>query len=394
MTLVLCLPDGTVLGALPPFEVEVPWWPEAAPVVEAAREAHGVETVILRLLHADGGRVPAGGAVTYLAQVDALPAMTLAGWAGKLDADEPLRLPWARPGGPDADLDWADSVLDARGTPRAGPARQIRTWNLSSLWRLPLESRAAWLKVVPPFFAHEGAMLGRLDSADVPSLIAADGARVLLEEVPGADQHGAVGEPLLGMVRILVSLQQRWIGRVHDLLELGLPDWRPEPLQELAAEVVRRTAAELDPETVATLQRLVEGLGRRYAQIAACGIPPTLVHGDFHRGNVRGEGDRLVLLDWGDCGVGHPLLDQAAFLDRMPAEQAGNVRAKWSRLWRDAIPGSDPDRAATLLRPVGALRQAIVYRSFLDGIEPSERIYHAADPADWLTRAAGFHASA
>ena len=137
----------------------------------------------------------------------------------------------------------------------------------------------------------------------------------------------------------------------------------------------------------------MHGLDRRNAEIAACGIPTTLVHGDFHRGNVRGDADRLVLLDWGDCGVGHPLLDQAAFLDRMPAGETRGVRAEWSRLWRETIPGCDPDRAATLLAPVAALRQAVIYRSFLDGIEPSERIYHASDPADWLTRAARLHAA-
>src|SRR5688572_12021170 len=118
VTLVLCLPDGTVLGALPPFEVAVPWWPEAAPVVDAASDAHGVEIVVLRLLHGDPERAPAGGAVTYLAQVQAPPAVPLADWGGEVGADEALRLPWARPGGPDADLGWADTVLAARGTPR------------------------------------------------------------------------------------------------------------------------------------------------------------------------------------------------------------------------------------------------------------------------------------
>src|SRR5687768_10643518 len=164
VTLVLCLSDGTVLGALAPFEVAVPWWPEAAPVVDAAREAHGVEVVVLRLLHGDAERAPAGGAVTYLAQVHAPPAVPLAEWGGDLGAEEPLRLPWAWPDGPDADLGWADTVLATRGTPRVGRARQIRSWNLSSLWRLPLEAGAAWLKAVPPFFAHEGAILARLDS--------------------------------------------------------------------------------------------------------------------------------------------------------------------------------------------------------------------------------------
>jgi aminoglycoside phosphotransferase (APT) family kinase protein len=129
-------------------------------------------------------------------------------------------------------------------------------------------------------------------------------------------------------------------------------------------------------------------LPRLSAEVEACGISATLVHGDFHPANLRGMDDRLVLLDWGDCGVGHPLLDQAAFLDRVPGSEQSIVRDEWSRLWREAVPGSEPGRAALLLKPVAALRQALIYRSFLDAIEPDERIYHAADPAIWLVRAA------
>jgi hypothetical protein len=51
-------------------------------------------------------------------------------------------------------------------------------------------------------------------------------------------------------------------------------------------------------------------------------------------------------------------------------------------------PGSDPDRAAALLAPVAAARQAVVYQVFLDGIEPSEQPYHRADSPEWLGRAA------
>ena len=92
-----------------------------------------------------------------------------------------------------------------------------------------------------------------------------------------------------------------------------------------------------------------------------------------------------MLLDWGDCGVGHPLLDQVAFLEYLPQGEHEAVLREWSRLWRAAVPGCDPDRAARLLEPVAALRRAVVYRGFLDAIEPDERIYHASDPADWLT---------
>jgi aminoglycoside phosphotransferase (APT) family kinase protein len=196
------------------------------------------------------------------------------------------------------------------------------------------------------------------------------------------------------MVRLLVALQVEWTSRVDELLELGLPDWRPEPLRASAADVVARTACELEPATVRTLERLVEELPARADEVASCGVPTTLVHGDFHRGNVRGAPDQPVLLDWGDSGVGHPLLDQAAFLEWLPEAECPAVRREWSRLWRAAVPGSDPERAGQLLEPVAALRQAVIYRKFLDAIEPDERVYHATDPAIWLERAAAFAASA
>jgi hypothetical protein len=49
---------------------------------------------------------------------------------------------------------------------------------------------------------------------------------------------------------------------------------------------------------------------------------------------------------------------------------------------------SDPARASVLLAPVAAARHAVIYRSFLDNIEPSEQPYHRADPAKWLMRMA------
>jgi hypothetical protein len=57
-------------------------------------------------------------------------------------------------------------------------------------------------------------------------------------------------------------------------------------------------------------------------------------------------------------------------------------------LARQAIPGSEPTRAAEILEPIAAARQAVIYQGFLDGIEPSEHPYHRADPAVWLRRAA------
>ena len=127
--LVLVTPAGALRGRLPPVTIETPWWQDVEPVARAIRARDGIEITVLRLLEAEHDRPP-GGRVTYLAEttdpVELLP------WSGDLD-EQPMRLAYARPGGPAADLAWAESVVAGLGLERTAPAVQIRTWNLSSL---------------------------------------------------------------------------------------------------------------------------------------------------------------------------------------------------------------------------------------------------------------------
>ena len=391
MTLVLLGPDGRVLGSLPAFEAATPWWQDIGPVVDSARDRFGLEVTVLRLLETERPSAH-GGRVTYLAEVAAAdrPVAGLAPWSRSLP-DDPRRQSWARPGGPAADVAWADGVLAGVGRPRTGPARQDRSWNLSSLWRLPSGDGAAWLKVVPPFFAHEGTLLAALAGGPiaVPVLLGRDGPRMLLDEVPGGDRYDAPLPERLRMVEALVELQAAWSGRIDALLGLGLPDWRGPALERAIAAVVERDGPALGTPDKSTLDAFVAGLPARMAAVRACGLPDTLVHGDFHAGNVRGDGTAITLLDWGDAGVGHPLLDQPAFLSRLddPADEPA-VRDHWAVAWRRHQPGADVDRAGRLLAPIAAARQAVIYRRFLDAIEATEQPYHRADVPDWLRRTA------
>ncbi len=382
--LVLVTPDGALVGSLPAVPISTPWWQDVEPVVAAVRDHYGIDVTILRLLEAEFDRPP-GGRVTYLAEVARVaPAEP---WGGTLE-DHPHRHPFARPGGPAADLAWVESVLVERGLRRTGPPVQVRSWNLSSLWRIPVAGQTVWLKVVPPFFAHEGGLLARLAGERVPTLLGQDGGRMLLAEIAGDDLYAAAPPQLLEMVTLLVGLQRSWTGRVDELLALGLPDWRAPALGASIEKVIERTADELSADDRATLLEFSRGLPSRFAELAACGLADTLVHGDFHPGNFRGDLRALTLLDWGDSGVGHPLLDQPAFLGRVPGDAVAAVREHWLRQWREVVPGSDPARAALLLAPIAAARQAVIYRGFLDRIEPAEHPYHRADPAEWLQRTA------
>ena len=382
--LVLVTPEGAVVGRLAPVPVDLPWWQDAQSVVLAVREYHGTDVTILRLLEAVGDR-PHGGEVTYLAEVaQPVPAEV---WPGRLEP-HPLRQSYAEPGGPAADLAWAMRILAGHGLTPAGKPVQIRSWNLSSIWRIPVARENVWLKVVPSFFAHEPRVLTALAGRPVPELLGHDGGRMLLAEVAGEDMYEAPLPRLLEMVTLLVELQSSWTGRVDQLRSMGLPDWSGPALITAISDVAGRTSEELSQDELALLQHFVSGLANRLTALDSCGMPDTLVHGDFHPGNFRATERTLTLLDWGDSGIGHPLLDQPAFLDRVPVEHVETIKEHWVRAWLARLPGCEPARAAGLLAPIAAARQAVIYRRFLDNIEPSEQVYHRDDPANWLRQTA------
>lgn len=390
VTLVLVRSDGTVVGALPSFSVGTPWWPDVADVVETCSVIHGVRVTILRLLDATAAEPHGGmgGRVTYLAEFDGVAPAAMRPWTAPLP-DDPLRARWARPGGPATDLAWADEQLSAAGRSRQRPAVQMKTWNLSSIWRLPTRDGDVWLKAVPPFFAHEGAVIHALAAPTLPPLITFDDlGRTLLEDVHGVDQYRAPTERHAVMIDALVALQAGTIDRVDEILRAGAPDWRAAPFALAAADVVERGSGGLDAEERRTLDRLVASLNGRFRALADCGIPDTFVHGDFHTGNVRWTNAGPVIFDWGDCGVGNPLLDLPPFDRNLAAEHRPAARARWIEQWTAHVPGSDAARAVTLIEPIAVLRLAIIYQRFLDGIEQTERRYHETDVPEQLREAA------
>ena len=386
-----------MVGGAGPFASAVPWWQHVEDVVIAAAGS-GLDITVLRLLGGEPtpGWTAAGGRVTYLAELhggsahgsgNAVPAPH-----GIDLSPHPLRQPWAVPGGPAADLAWATAALASADRHLSGPPVQVRTWNLSSIWRLPLGDGQAWLKVVPPFFAHEAAVLrwvGARRPGLVPAVLAGEAGRVVLADVPGEDQYGAGVDVAVEAARRLADLQAGAAGDLDDLLGHGATDWRlPAHRREIEDSVARRAPA-LDGGERRALDELVDGLDQRASAIADCGVPDSLLHGDFHDGNIKRDGaGPLVFLDWGDSGVGHPLLDVAVLRTGRTGDDRAVLQATVEATWRSHVPGCDPARALDLLGPRADLRAAVVFERFLAAIEPAERCYHVADPLGALRRAA------
>jgi len=376
ITLVLVDEAGALLGALPPFDVSVPWWQTVDELVTVPRSRDGIDVQVLRLLHgvaADGRS--AGGTVTYLAQLSGRPPIGLLPAEADL-SPQPCRAPWAEPGGPAASTRWAVDALTTLGSPGA-VAVQIRSWNLSAIWRLDVAGApVAWLKQVPRFFRHEPAVLGLVSGVApglVPPLLAAgEQGRMLLAHVPGEDGYGAGAEICAQIAAEFHPVQAHFAGRADELLATGMPDRRltVEPFAAVAAPYL---------DEITGLRELVDDLPRRLAEIASCGLPDTLVHGDLHPGNARiGSGDPVVM-DWGDSSLGNPALDILRLTGDLPRAEADELIASWALRWRTVAPGSDPARVAELMRPVAGLFGAVTYAGFLADIEPAEHPYHDSD---------------
>jgi hypothetical protein len=274
---------------LPAFTVDDPWWPEMRPVIAAARERFGAEVVVLRMLDVVS-ETRNGGDVTYLAELVGEPPrdLPLTPAPANVNGEQPLRAAWARPGGVATTIAWADDALAAIGRRRVGPVVQIKTWNLSSILRLPTADGDVWCKSVPPFLAHEGgiiALVGDDDTTLVPPLLASEPATgtVLLGDVPGDDDWDASEGRLLTMVQTLVRLQARWTDRVDELLITG-PARLADPIPHRARRGRRVTTGRpraARGRRARALDALTGRLPDRFAALDACGIPETLVHGDF-----------------------------------------------------------------------------------------------------------------
>ena len=374
--------DGALLGALPPFDVERPYWQEMADVVLGAQERYGVTLEVLRLLTTEQAR-PHGGAVSYLAEVTGPAPSGLEpidpSAVPPAEQSHQLRAAYAQPGGPARSLAWARAIV--------GPvtAVQQRTWNLSAIWRLGGARQTYWLKQLPSFYPHEAEALSWLGQA-VPELVPrvlglGTEGRELLADVPGYDLYLADLRTRLTIVERAHRFQLRSGEAVDHLVERGLPDRRGAAMTEW----IRSSLADwVDGHQAAGL---LDTLDERMTAIADCGVPDALAHGDAHPGNVRGDGDQLVFLDWSDSFVGHPGFDVLGLVDGTAIPDEEVILEAWAAGWRRDVPGCAPRRAAELLRPVAYLRAAAVYAELVANIEPTERPYHSFDVPAMLNAA-------
>jgi hypothetical protein len=306
-------------------------------------------------------------------------------------------MPWSRMGWRDDALAWVDARLDDAGVKRVAPSEQVRHWSISSIWRIPTAGGGAWFKAVPPMFAYEGTLLRLIAPsmpAHLPKLVATDRTRgwTLMEAIASSTprdhdlwQSATADERDEEALRVLAELQQSWIGREEDLFGAGCSDRRLHTLQSAIDELLssETVAGGLTHEERARLAALRAEIPRRVDELRACGIPETLVHGDFHAGNVASEGERVIIFDWTDGCVSHPFFDMATFLPRDPVDRAALLHV-YLDAWKVLGDPDRIDRAWEIAEPLACIHHALSYKRILDAVDPALRWEFDTDVAFWL----------
>ncbi len=355
--LCVLLRDGRVLtderGRLPSYDAEDDWddvgvrartCGDPGAVLIAPQTVIGSDPGLMLNLFASRADVAVAGRWASLDDlVEDDPATIARLRAAVAEADGVLATPerrsaWFRRAWYDEVDAWVDAELAARGRSRTGPSVPRKVWSFSAVLEVPCEPTPVWFKGSARHFHAEPALtrlVAGMLPEHAPPLIAVDEDRawLLLEEMAGADEEQADAPPKgLGAAagRIAATLHLRSLDHLDEIEAVGVPLRGVEETM-LEFDEVLAGSVELDQltaEELAAARGARDDLRAAADELASMGLPETLVHGDLHPGNVAHDGDSLVLYDWSDAAVSHPLLDLAHLTHRLPDAHAARHRRR------------------------------------------------------------------
>jgi hypothetical protein len=276
-------------------------------------------------------------------------------------------------------MPWIDEQLVAAGTPRTGVPAQVRSWGLSNVLRCPTAKGDVYFKALahsttirparpdalPLLFAHEPLFLQKLSAArpgEVPAPLAIDEQRAWML-LPDLGPVLAL-EPDLSLwteaLRGHARLQRGFAGQTERLLSFTCVDRRLAVLERELDQLLGPNPAtdRLEPAERRKLPRRANQLREAIIELAAIGVPETLLHGDLHPRNLAVRDGQVLAFDWTDAAVSHPFLDLVTFVEkRSPLSTDPRVQDAYLAEWEAYASPADLRRALVLAEQLGALHQ-------------------------------------
>ena len=365
--------DGEGGPELPWVEAALPYLPRVYQINDALRERFGVEatTLYCAYYHKDAVRHRRTGLYVMENHSPGWSPPEGARWAGEevvpellLPVEEfrpailrwieeertgqvpALRAPWSRKGWLDGAAEWTRTSVEGLGLSVTGPMEQVKHWDISTVFRVPTLGGDYYFKAAPGIFQHEPritAELARLYPDAIPAPAAwteRDGEGWMLTASFGDTVIWDGNLPALEeALRMLARMQIDAAGRVDHLLASGARDRNLRDLPRRVAALLDDDPAPsmLEREQVERLRALLPAIERECEKLEVGPIPQTLMHGDFHGGNIALAEGRPLIFDWTDACIAHPFFDLATVLDTDNApekpEDAERLRGAYLGEW-------------------------------------------------------------
>src|SRR5215213_1122459 len=303
----------------------------------------------------------------------------------------------------------AGSGTGQLGRPLTGPAEQMQVWDLSCVLRAPTAAGHVWFKATAasPLFVNEGLVMGALAGLfgdRVPAPVAVDAERgwMVLDDLGQEVGWEAPLEVVEEVVGAFARLQVEAAGQADRLLAAGCHDRRLDRLAAQAREwlpAIEATgklagiddATWLSQDELAAVPAALPEVLACCEELAGHAVPPSIVHGDLHLGNVARGPAGYRFFDWTDACVAHPFFDLLTIRrgtgfagEEGDGELRDRLQAAYLPAWAPFEPPARLARALQLAGPLGALHHAVSYRSLVAGMTPPVESHMAGSTAWWL----------
>jgi len=301
-------------------------------------------------------------------------------------------------------MEWTDSGFldEAEGWIRdqvkvLGPIEQTHVQLWGTVIRVPTRDGPVWFKAAGEAQSFEPLLieiLAEVAPGKVPDLVAIDRERRwMITADAGRSLRGLVTGP--ADIRLweeflpqYASVQISALGRVDDLLAIGVPDERLAGLTDRIREVMSVTEylmiglpGGLDDHERVRMESSLDEVARLCDDLAGMGVPDSIQHDDLNDGNVFVDGGAYRTMDWGDACVSHPfhsltvqLRATAARLDLQPGgAEIIRMRDAYLEPFEVFAPRTALEEAASIAYRTGTLARVHAWHRYISDRRVEDR---------------------
>lgn len=254
--------------------------------------------------------------------------------------------PWMDHNGIAYYLNWTEAVLTDTGHAIVGTIKQIKNAYVSSIFRIPTDAGAMYLKIASSVYVNTAAKERQLtdNMGGIPEFVAVspDGYAAITKEMYGHDCESGDADLYKSWLENWGEQQTQTVGENI----YGLTDCTPQTLlaglddfEQQVNHIFEATNRPLSESDRSLLRVKLAEVKTSLEQLCRYSIPNAVCHADIRPGNVRIMENAQVLYDWGMAFYGHPFYDALHFLRvvrrQLTQEQKTEIMdaylSKWER---------------------------------------------------------------